>query len=87
MEERLRGALEEVGIASAVELCLVENQGDADRYRFAGSPSVLLDGRDPFPTNATAFAVACRRYVTPTGPSGAPTLEQLTEVIRRAERS
>jgi hypothetical protein len=85
MEDRLHCALEVLGIETTIERCLVENQEDADRFSFPGSPSVLLDGRDPFPMNSDSFGVTCRRYLTPAGPSGTPTVGQLTEVIRRAE--
>ncbi len=46
---RLREALRAVGMAD-VEPILerVETAEDAERLRFIGSPTILVDGRDPF---------------------------------------
>jgi len=84
MEERLRQALALSGIAATIEHCLVHTQEEADRYRFAGSPSILLDGRGPFQTGTGAFGLTCRVYATPDGPAGTPTVEQLAEAIKEA---
>lgn len=49
---------------------------------FPGSPTILVDGRDPFPTAAPA-GPTCRRYRTDRGLDLAPSLEQLVRVLRR----
>ena len=87
MEGRLRHALDLSGIATTIEHCHVDTQEAADRYGFAGSPSILLDGRDPFPSAPRDFALTCRIYSTPQGPAGVPTLEQLSDVIKDATRT
>ncbi len=84
MEERLRHVLDLLGSAATVEHCLVDTQEAADLYGFAGSPSILLDGRDPFRTTTETFGLTCRVYSTPEGPAGAPTVEQLTRAVREA---
>jgi hypothetical protein len=48
MEEHLLEALVVTDKAEAIERCVVETQETADAYRFAGSPLIRLDGRDPF---------------------------------------
>jgi hypothetical protein len=60
----------------------VETPEEAARLGFAGSPTVLLDGVDPFTTGDEPTGLACRVYATPHGPQGSPTLEQLREVLR-----
>jgi hypothetical protein len=50
---------------------------------FGGSRTILVDGRDPFPRTGIDAGPACRIYPTPGGPAGAPTLEQLREVLHR----
>jgi hypothetical protein len=60
----------------------VETPEEAARLGFAGSPTVLLDGVDPFATGDEPTGLACRVYTTPHGPQGSPTLEQLREVLR-----
>ena len=49
MHDRLHQALRAEGMAS-VEPILerVETAEDAERLRFVGSPTILVDGRDPF---------------------------------------
>ena len=54
---------------------------DAERHRFRGSPSVLIDGRDPFADPDDPVGLSCRVYQTPDGPAGSPTLSQLREVL------
>jgi len=60
---------------------LVESPEDAERVGFRGSPSILVNGADVFPDPAAAVGLACRRYVTPNGFAGSPTLEQLRAAI------
>jgi hypothetical protein len=61
--------------STPVELLAVESEQDAQREAMQGSPTVLVDGKDPFvPHDATATRLACR-------PDGAPTLRQLLEAL------
>jgi len=82
---RLRDVLREQGMAD-VEPILeqVETAEDAERLQFIGSPTVLINGRDPFAGAGRAFGLTCRVYETPDGLAGSPTLEQLREVLRTA---
>ncbi len=63
---------------------LVESPQEADRVRFHGSPSILIDGVDVFAEPGARVGLTCRRYPTPQGYAGAPTLEQLREVLTDA---
>lgn len=56
---------------------------DADRLTFRGSPTVLVDGDDPFATGNEPVGLACRVYVTDAGLAGAPTEQQLREALTR----
>jgi hypothetical protein len=49
--------------------------------REAGSPTILLDGVEAFPTDGRTSDLACRIYRTPTGYAGVPTLDQLVEAL------
>jgi len=86
LEERLREALDLLHDPSAVEHLRVEGQEEAERLGFAGSPSVLVDGTDPFRSPTDAAGLTCRVYPTPDGPAGSPTLDQLVAVLRAASR-
>ena len=60
----------------------VDTVEETERVGFRGSPSVLLDGVDAFADgDGAGIGLACRLYVTPGGPAGAPTLDQLRSAI------
>lgn len=81
-EERLRSALASVGRDDeAIQRVLVETPEDAVRLGFIGSPTILLDGRDPFATGDEQAALACRVFSTPEGRAGSPTVGQLAEAL------
>jgi hypothetical protein len=50
--------------------------------RLRGSPTVLIEGRDPFAIAGAPSGPACRVYSTPDGLAGSPTVEQLKEALR-----
>jgi hypothetical protein len=81
--ERLNEVLAETGYDHiTVWLELVETPEEAERLRFAGSPTILLDGEDPFAADATGgFGLSCRVYRTSEGPGGSPTKAQLGKVV------
>ena len=80
-DERLRVALATVGREAHVEHVLVESPEDAEATGFIGSPTIRVDGRDPFARGDEPVALACRIYITPQGPAGSPTVDQLVEVL------
>lgn len=53
----------------------------AERAGFPGSPTILVDGVDPFGDASAPAALACRMYLTADGPAGAPSLAQLRKAI------
>ncbi|MEV8250341.1 thioredoxin family protein [Microbacterium sp. NPDC076768] len=65
---------------------LVESAEEAVQLRFFGSPSIRMDGVDLFVEPDASVGLTCRRYPTPTGYAGAPTLEQLRTVVELRER-
>lgn len=59
---------------------LVETPEEAERVGFRGSPTILVDGVDPFADESDPVGgLSCRVYETPDGPAGSPTLEQLRD--------
>jgi hypothetical protein len=50
---------------------------DAERLGYRGSPTMLVDGIDPFVGGQARIGLSCRIYETPAGPAGCPTDEQL----------
>ena len=67
---------------------LVNTPEEADRVGFRGSPTILLNGVDPFATESDPVGgLSCRVYQTPDGPAGSPTLDQLRREFIRARAS
>lgn len=82
-EARLGEALLAAGRPEEVVTSVaVPTLADAERLRFRGSPTVLVDGTDPIAEDTAPVGLACRVYPTPDGLRGAPTLEQLVGVLR-----
>ena len=82
-DARIRTALAAVGRGGLeIEHVLVSSQDEAEALGFLGSPSVRIDGEDPFVEPGASVALACRLYRTATGPDGAPSVEQLTRALR-----
>jgi hypothetical protein len=63
---------------------LVDSPEEAERTRFRGSPSVIVDGVDPFADPEAPVGLSCRIYQTPGGSAGSPTLDQLRAVLTAA---
>jgi hypothetical protein len=78
-EKRLLAVAAERGLR--VEHRLVRTPEEAEILQFRGSPTILVEGRDPFAHGDGAFGLACRVYDTPDGPTGSPTLEQLRAAL------
>lgn len=81
-DTRLMEALGMVGRGDVpVERRHVGTVEEAAAVGFTGSPTVLVDGRDPFATGGEQVGLSCRVYVTPAGLSGSPTIKQFVEVL------
>lgn len=62
----LKEALSEVGLPSEYEIVVVENDEEAQKYKFFGSPQITIDGEDvdPAAAKATQFQITgCRIYM------------------------
>jgi ABC-2 type transport system permease protein len=86
-EEDLRKILVEEGVEAEVEMVAVNSDEEARRLRFPGSPTLRIDGRDPFPVSEPSEGrnLACRVYATPEGMKGAPTTAMFREALGSAE--
>ena len=73
--------------AAAIDYQLIDSPEMAERIGFRGSPTILIDGRDPFATGAEPIGMSCRVFRTEHGAQGAPTEAQLREVLGSARRA
>jgi len=78
----LRQALDDAGM-SLVSFTrrVVTSQQEADQLGFLGSPSILIDGHDPFAAPEQNPALACRLYRDNSGVTGVPPLERLRQAL------
>ena len=61
---------------------LIESVEAAEEHGFHGSPTILIDGVDPFAAEDTKVAFACRIYHTDDGhPTDAPSVGQIAEAF------
>jgi len=83
-DERVRHVLR--GLARGdvkLEYELIDSPEAADRARFRGSPTILIDGHDPFAGEDEEFGLSCRVFETEEGAQGAPTEAQLEKLLAR----
>ena len=80
--ENLRAALALEKMDADVQLVKVENDAQAERLRFLGSPSFRLEGADLWPEQRKRYNLSCRVYATPQGLQGALTVAMLREKLR-----
>lgn len=78
---RVRSVIADHGLDVHLEYQLVESPDAAEKYSFHGSPTLLIDGVDPFATEDTKVGYACRLYFTETGPAEAPSVGQIAQAL------
>ncbi len=78
-------ALAAEGLEIVVSRQLISTPEAASEAGFRGSPTVLIDGIDPFSDSETPIGLSCRMYRTDDGYAGSPTLDQLRTAIVAAK--
>jgi hypothetical protein len=64
---------------------VIQDEAGAARYGMHGSPTVLINGSDPFAAPGTLASLSCRLYRDQGGPpAGAPSVAALREALRHA---
>jgi hypothetical protein len=65
---------------------VVQDEADAARFGMHGSPTLLVNGVDPFAAPGTPVSVSCRIYRDETGQvGGAPSVAALRQALARAD--
>ena len=78
----LRAALDDVGLTTVqFEVTVIATHEEAERRAFGGSPTILLNGDDPFQVPGQPASVACRIYP---GGGGLPDPRALRQALKRA---
>jgi len=86
--ERLRAAVHDAGLGEAsITTEAVATLDEVERLRFRGSPTILINGTDPFAGPGTSVGLSCRIYRTESGTDGAPNVVQLIGALKSAGSS
>ena len=59
-DARLKAIIEERGLDVSIQYQRIETFEEAENFHFSGSPTVLLDGRDPFADGPLPVGLAFR---------------------------
>ena len=71
VEKTLREVIAEEGMDAEIKLVAINTDEESQGVRFAGSPTIRVDGEDLFPVPERAeYALGCRMYATPEGLRG-----------------
>jgi len=83
---RLQQVLKEEGINAEISIGKVEAEEQAMRLRFAGSPTILIDGHDIVPLANPHYALTCRAYRLEDGRiSPLPSIMMIRRAVRAAK--
>jgi len=81
-------AAREIGLRDGV-MCFqrVETDEEAQRIAFRGSPTILINGTNPFAEPDAPAGLTCRVFRTEHGLAGRPSPTQLQSVLRSAAKT
>jgi hypothetical protein len=83
--ELLRTALDDIGLRDVqFTTTVIDTQESAEARHFIGSPTILLDGVDPFHDSNAMPSLACRVYLSGDGLGGIPDLRALRKALKRS---
>lgn len=81
----LHTALADIGLPrTRFRTTIIASQEQAADRVFAGSPTFLLNGVDPFAEPHPQVGLSCRVYRDADGPHGVPALSDLRQALKRA---
>jgi hypothetical protein len=85
--QRLQQVLDDLQVDAQVERCEVRTDEDAERWRFPGSPTILVDGKDIDPNaSGVPSRLTCRLYFKEDGrPSPLPSYDMIKRAILAAQ--
>jgi hypothetical protein len=80
---RLHEALNQIHTEPVdIEERVIDTPAAAASAGMHGSPTVLVNGHDPFADDTTVASLSCRLYPSSTGFDGAPSVDALADVLR-----
>lgn len=83
-EALVNQVLSDSGLTAAIRHTRVESEEAALRLSFRGSPTVLINGVDPWANPDAPVGLSCRIYPTDSGFAGGPSEVQVRKAIADA---
>lgn len=81
---RLRTALDDLGASETpIDFTVLRTHEEAGQVPFAGSPTIVVNGTDLFPSNGQTTDLACRVYQTGGHLAGLPSTNDIAEALRK----
>ena len=84
VEESVTGLIASLGIDADVSLTRVDTPEKAAQLSFRGSPTLLIDGTDPWGDPDAPIGLSCRIYRTGAGFAGSPSRPQIEAALQAA---
>jgi glutaredoxin len=81
--ELIATAVADTGVMATIRHTIISNEDQARQRGFTGSPTILLNGSDPFARPEAPVALACRLFSTPDGLRGVPGVRDLRQALKR----
>lgn len=81
--KNLEVALLEENLSASIEMIKVDDDDEAARLRFLGSPHFRVDGQDLWHEEREMYSLSCRVYPTPEGIKGFPTILMLRQQLKQ----
>ncbi|NLX09457.1 MAG: hypothetical protein GXY36_07350 [Chloroflexi bacterium] len=83
--QRLHDVLAGLDVHAEVERIEIKTDDDAERWRFPGSPTILIDGQDIAPQAEPVYRLTCRLYFREDGrPSPLPSEATIRRAVQQA---
>ncbi len=84
--QRLHRSMEAEGISAHIEILRVDTDEDAEKLKYVGSPTIIVNGRDIDPPETPHYAVTCRAYRVEDGRvSPLPSEPMIRKALRKAK--
>lgn len=79
--ERIAAALARSDRHATVRERVIDTHDDAVTSGMQGSPTILINGVDPFANGSHAPSISCRLYAVDGGVDGSPSIDQLVGAV------
>lgn len=84
--QRVHDALDRAGLAAdGVTFQELRTSAEAEEVAFSGSPTILVDGTDLFPSDGATTDLACRVYVSGGKMTGLPSTHDISAALLTRE--